>query len=179
MSKKLDMYNDGRNPLPVVLIALFCGNKKMLLGKRKREPYKGFYGILGGRQTFGMLTKDVVKKEVLEETGFKVRDNIKVRGLYSEILLDIKGKPKDHFIFRVCKASVTTPNSRKSKIEKTDISKFKWFSLPLTKEIRKKIIPSDLLFINHILSQNKYDFKEIVMQETNRRGTKLKLISVE
>jgi len=179
MSKKLDMYNDERNPLPVVLIALFCGNKKILLAKRKREPYKGSYGILGGRQTFGMLTKNVVKKEVLEETGFKVRNNIEVRGLYSEILLDIKGKSKDHFIFRVCKANVATPNSRKLKVEKTDIGKFKWFNLPLTKEIRKKIIPSDLLFINHILSPNKYDFKEIVMQEIDRRGTKLKLISVE
>lgn len=56
----LDMYKE-RNPLPVVLIALFDKNK-ILLAKRKREPYKGFYGILGGRQTFGMLTEDIVKK---------------------------------------------------------------------------------------------------------------------
>ncbi len=161
----LDMYKE-RNPLPVVLIALFDGNK-ILLAKRKREPYKGFYGILGGRQTFGMLTEDVVKKEVLEETGFSVKEgSIEVRGLYSEILLDKYGNPKDHFIFRVCKAVVDKKVSEN--LEKTDIEKFKWFDLTLLKRIKSKIIPTDLIMLEHILSGDKYDFKEFVMQETDK-----------
>ena len=88
------MYKE-KNPLPVVLIALFNRNK-VLLAKRKREPYKGFYGILGGRQTFGILTKDIVKKEVLEEVGFSIKEgSIETRGLYSEIFLDKVGnQPK-------------------------------------------------------------------------------------
>jgi len=153
-----------KNPLPVVLIALFNKNK-VLLAKRKREPYKGFYGILGGRQTFGMLTKDVVKKEVLEETGFSVKENsIETRGLYSEILLDKESNPKDHFIFRVCKAEIDKKFT--DDLEKTDIEKFKWFDLPLSEDIRKKVIPTDLIMLEHILSNKDYDFKEFVMQET-------------
>jgi len=160
---KLDMYKE-RNPLSVVLIALFDKNK-ILLAKRKREPYKGFYGILGGRQTFGMLTNDIVKKEVLEETGFSVRDNsIETRGMYGEILLDKNSNPKDHFVFRVCKAEVD--NKVTDIIEDTDIEKFEWFDLPLSEEIKKKIIPTDLIMIEHILSDKKHDFKEFVMQET-------------
>lgn len=159
----LDMYKE-KNPLSVVLIALFDKNK-VLLAKRKREPYKGFYGILGGRQTFGMLTKDIVKKEVLEETGFSAKeDSIEVRGLYSEILLDKQGNPKDHFIFRACKADVDKKVSEK--LEMTDIEKFKWFELPLSNEIKNKIIPTDLVMLEHILSEKDYDFKEFVMRET-------------
>lgn len=159
----LDMYKE-KNPLSVVLIALFDKNK-VLLAKRKREPYKGFYGILGGRQTFGMLTKDIVKKEVVEETGFSAKeDSIEVRGLYSEILLDKQGNPKDHFIFRACKADVDKKVSEN--LEGTDIEKFKWFELPLSNEIKNKIIPTDLVMLEHILSEKDYDFKEFVMQET-------------
>lgn len=159
----MDMYKE-RNPLPVVLIALFDGDK-ILLAKRKREPYKGFYGILGGRQTFGMLTKDIVKKEVLEETGFAVNENsIETRGLYSEILLDKEGKPKDHFIFRVCKTEVDKKITEN--LEKTDIEKFEWFDLPLSEDVRRRIIPTDLIMLEHIFSDKKHDFKEFVMQET-------------
>jgi ADP-ribose pyrophosphatase len=160
---KFDMYKE-KNPLPVVLIAVFNKNK-ILLAKRKREPYKGFYGILGGRQTFGMLTKHIVKKEVMEETGFSIKeDSIETRGLYSEILLDKEGKPKDHFIFRVCKVDVDKKISED--LEKTDIDKFEWFDLPLKKEVKKKIIPTDLIMIEHVLSDKKHDFKEFVVQET-------------
>ncbi len=171
----LDMYKE-RNPLPVVLIALFNKNK-ILLAKRKREPYKGFYGILGGRQTFGMLTKDIVKKEVLEETGFSVKeDSIETRGLYSEILLDKNNNPKDHFIFRVCKAEIDKKIS--DEIEGTDIEKFKWFNLPLSEDVKRKIIPTDLIMLEHILSNKKYDFKEFVMQETENPN-ELKIVYIK
>ena len=168
----LDMYKE-RNPLPVVLIALFDKNK-ILLAKRKREPYKGFYGILGGRQTFGMLTKDIVKKEVLEETGFSLKeDSIETRGLYSEILLDKEGNPKDHFIFRVCKAHIDDKITEN--LEKTDIEKFEWFDLPLPEEIKAKVIPTDMIMLEHVLSDNKHDFKEFVMQETENTN-ELKIV---
>jgi len=168
------MYKE-KNPLSVVLIALFDKNK-ILLAKRKREPYKGFYGILGGRQTFGMLTKDVVKKEVLEETGFSAKeDSIRVRGLYSEILLDKEGNPKDHFIFRTCKAEVDKKVSEN--LEVTDIEKLKWFDLPLTEEIKRRIIPTDLIMLEHILSERDYDFKEFVMKETGNPNV-LEIVSL-
>jgi len=158
-----DMYKE-KNPLPVVLIALFDKNK-ILLAKRKREPLKGFYGILGGRQTFGILTKDVVKKEILEETGFSVKENsIEVRGLYSEIILNKNKEPRDHLIFRVCKAEIDKKIT--DNLESTDIEKFKWFELPLSEDIKSKMRPTDIIMIEHILSDKKYDFKEFIMQET-------------
>jgi len=171
----LDMYKE-KNPLSVVLIALFDKNK-VLLAKRKREPYKGFYGILGGRQTFGMLTENIVKKEVLEETGFSVKENsIEVKGLYSEILLDKNNNPRNHLIFRTCKAEVDKKISEN--IEGTDIEKFKWFDLPLKEEIKSRVIPTDLIMLEHILSSSRYDFKEFVMQETEDPN-ELKIVSIK
>jgi 8-oxo-dGTP pyrophosphatase MutT (NUDIX family) len=112
-----------------------------------------------------MLTKDIVKKEVMEETGFSIKeDSIETRGLYSEILLDKEGKPKDHFIFRVCKTEIDSKISEE--LEKTDIEEFEWFDLPLKKEDKSKIIPTDLIMLEHVLSDKKHDFKEFVMQET-------------
>ncbi len=165
-----------RYALPVVLIALFDENK-VLLAKRKREPYKGFYGILGGGQTFGLLTKEVVRKEVLEETGFSVKeDSIEARGLYSEILLDKNSNPKHHFIFRVCRAEVDKKIT--DDIEDTDIEKFEWFDLPLSEDIKRKIIPTDLIMLEHILSDKKHDFKEFVMQETDNPN-ELKIVYIK
>jgi ADP-ribose pyrophosphatase YjhB (NUDIX family) len=166
----LDMYKE-RYALPVVLIALFDKNK-ILLAKRKREPYKGFYGILGGKQTFGLLTKDIVKKEVLEETGFSVKiDSIETRGSYSEILLDKNNNPKHHFIFRVCKAEIDKKIS--DEIEDAGIEKIKLFDLPLSEDIKRKIIPTDLIMLEHVLSDKKHEFKEFVMQETNPNELKI------
>ncbi len=172
---EFDMYKE-KNPLPVVLIALFNKNK-ILLAKRKREPYKGFYGILGGRQTFGMLTEDIVKKEVMEEVGFTVKEgSIEIRGLYSEIFLDKGGNPRDHLIFRTCKAEVDKKIS--DDIEGTDIERFEWFDLPLSEDIKRKMIPTDLLMLEHILSDKNYDFKEFVMRETNNHN-ELKIVYIK
>ena len=175
---KLDMYKE-KNPLPVVLMAVFDKSKnRILLAKRKRPPYSGFYGILGGRQTFGLETKEVVKREVAEETGYAIKeDSVELRGFYNEILLDKSGKPKDHFIFRVCEVYVDKSVPRTEDVEKTDIEKFEWFDLPISGEVKGKIIPSDLIFINHVLSEDMYDFKEIIMKETDDPN-KLEIVSI-
>jgi ADP-ribose pyrophosphatase YjhB (NUDIX family) len=177
VEEKLDMYKE-KNPLPVVLMVVLNSKNEILLGKRKREPYAGFFGVLGGRQTFGLSTREIVKEEIMKEVGYSVLENsIKVRGFYSEILLDANGGVRDHFIFRVCEVYVDESKSRKDDIERTDLENFQWFSLPLSEEVRKKIIPSDLIFIDHVLSSNEYDFKEIVMKET-KDGKSLEILNV-
>ena len=120
----------------------------------------------------------MVKREVTEETGYAVKEgSVELRGFYNEILLDKTGKPKDHFIFRVCEAHIDRGVPKTEDVEKTDIEKFAWFSLPLSDGMKDKIIPSDLIFINHVLSETKYDFKEIVMKETDDPN-KLEIVSI-
>ena len=45
----------------------------------------------------------------------------------------------------------------------------------MTEDIKSKIIPTDLVMIEHLLYNKEYDFKEFVMQETED-PTKLKVI---
>src|SRR4030042_1468683 len=126
------MYKE-KKPLTVVLIGVINKNT-ILLAKRKREPYVGYYSILGGRQTFGEEIRDIVKREVMEETGYKVKDEIHIKGTYSEILKDKDGKVRDHFLFVVCKAVLDESVKRKEDVENTDVEKFRWFDFPIKKQ---------------------------------------------
>jgi|GEM_PF-4220044 len=168
------MYKE-KNPLLVILIGLMDENK-ILLAKRKREPYAGYWGILGGRQTFGKSLNEIVKKEVYEETGCSITDKIDVKGFYSEILLDRVGNPRDHFVFIVTKAWVDKSVERNSETENTDIEKFRWFDFPINEDIKSMVIPTDLIMLENFNS-NKLVFKEFVMRECDDK-TKLKILKV-
>lgn len=164
----IDMYKE-KIPLTVVLIALRDGNK-VLLAKRKRNPYKGHWGVLGGRQVFGKQIQNIVKKEVLEETGY-ICNNIHIKGLYSEIFLDKNENVKDHFVFILTQAELDKNHTRNNNVENTDIEKFKWFEFPLKK---KNIIPTDMIMLEDIES-GKLHFRELILQEDEE---KLKLLKV-
>lgn len=160
------MYKE-KHPLTVCLIGVIDKNK-VLLVKRKREPYAGYWGLLGGRQTFGRRIKDIVKMEVREETGFSIRDNIMINGVYSEVLLDNKNEPKDHFLFVVVKAQLDRQKKRNESLEDTDVEEFRWFNLPMSEEDSKLVIPTDLMILRNFDSDD-LTFKEFVMKENDGR----------
>ena len=170
----IDMYKE-KKPLTVVLIGVM-NKDKILLAKRKRAPYAGYYSILGGRQTFGQEIREIVKREVMEETGYKVKDEIHIKGTYSEILKDKHGKVRDHFLFVVCKAFLDEGVKRKKEVEDTDVEKTRWFDFPIKKQDKARIIPTDLIMIENFDS-DKAQFKEFILQEDkNKKLTLLKTI---
>jgi len=76
---------------------------KILLIKRKNEPFKGKWALPGGFVEYGERVEDTVIREVFEETGLKTSIK-KIFGVYSDpnrdprghvvtvvYLLDIKG----------------------------------------------------------------------------------------
>jgi len=68
-------------------------DKKILLIKRKNEPFKGKWALPGGYVEYGEKVEDTIVREVYEETGLKtkIRDLI---GIYS----DPKRDPRGHTI---------------------------------------------------------------------------------
>lgn len=167
----LDMYKE-KTPLTVCLIGVLDENK-FLLVKRKREPLSGHWGLIGGRQTFGEAIKDVAAKEVMEETGFTIK-NSRINGMYSEMILDENDNIKDHFLFVVVKAELDKTKERNEKVEDTDIEDFKWFSFPINEEDKRIMIPSDVVMLSNFNS-NQPTYKEFVMKES---GNDLKLVRV-
>jgi len=167
----LDMYKE-KNPLTVCLIGVM-DEKKVLLVKRKREPLAGNWGLIGGRQTFGREVRNVAIQEVMEETGFVIK-NPKINGMYSEMILDENDKIKDHFLFVVVKADLDATKKRSRKIENTDIEKFKWFGFPINEDDKKIMIPSDIVMLSNFNSDQP-TYKEFMMRQV---GNKLELVRV-
>ena len=165
------MYKE-KNPLTVCLIGVMDENK-VLLVKRKREPLSGHWGLIGGRQTFGKEIRDVASQEVMEETGFTVKEP-KINGMYSEMILDKNDDIKHHLLFIVVKAELDRFKERSEKVENTDVEKFKWFSFPIKEEDKKIMIPSDLIMMSNFNSDQP-TYKEFVMKED---GDGLKLVRV-
>jgi len=63
---------------------------KILLIKRKRQPFKGKWALPGGFVEYGEKTEDATVREVLEETGLKTKISHLV-GVYSDPDRDPRG----------------------------------------------------------------------------------------
>ena len=74
---------------------------KILLVKRKNDPFKGKWALPGGFVEYGEKTEDAVTREVLEETGLKTTVD-KTIGVYSDPNRD----PRGHTITVVYKLDV-------------------------------------------------------------------------
>lgn len=51
--------------------AIVLDNDRILLVKRKNSPYKGYWGVPGGRVEYGERLEEAVKRELFEETGLE------------------------------------------------------------------------------------------------------------
>lgn len=65
-------------------------NDKILLIKRKNDPFKGKWALPGGFVEYGEKVEDAVKREVYEETGLKTKIK-KIIGVYSDPNRDPRG----------------------------------------------------------------------------------------
>jgi 8-oxo-dGTP diphosphatase len=70
--------------------AVIVKDEKIVLIKRKGEPYLGQYALPGGFVEYGETVEDALRREVLEETGLVVKVNSLV-GIYSDPHRDPRG----------------------------------------------------------------------------------------
>jgi len=66
---------------------------KLLLIKRKNEPYEGFYALPGGIVEYGESVEDALFREIREEVGLRGKI-YKLVGIYSDFARD----PRGHFV---------------------------------------------------------------------------------
>lgn len=65
-------------------------NGKIVLIKRKNQPYQGKFALPGGFVEIGETTKEAIVREAYEETGLSI-EIIKLLGVYSGPLRDPRG----------------------------------------------------------------------------------------
>ena len=78
-----------KNPRLTVDGAVLKDNKVLLI-KRKYDPFKGKWALPGGFVEYGEKVEDAVIREIYEETGLKTNIN-KIFGIYSDPNRDPRG----------------------------------------------------------------------------------------
>jgi len=78
-----------RNPA-LAVDAIVIKNGRILLVKRRNDPYKGKMALPGGFVEYGERTEDAVLRELREETGMEGRVK-KLVGVFSDPMRDPRG----------------------------------------------------------------------------------------
>lgn len=71
-----------RNPVPTVDVIMQRGSKVLMI-RRKKEPFAGRLALSGGFVNEGETAEDAVRREVMEETGLEV-EPVDILGVYSD-----------------------------------------------------------------------------------------------
>lgn len=147
--------------LPVVL-GIVRNREKILLIKRRKMPYKGYWGLFGGKQINGETIPQTIEREVLEESGIKANFS-KFNGIVYERLME-NNEFKHSFLF-VITTLKTTSEDAKEQAE----GEVKWFDYEeLINGQIENVIPSDLEFIKNY-GEQEIDVEHIVMNENNEK----------
>jgi 8-oxo-dGTP diphosphatase len=78
-------------PCPKLTVDAFWVDRgRILLVRRKRDPYAGHWALPGGFVESGETTPDAVMRELREETGLRARP-IDIVGVYSDPQRDPRG----------------------------------------------------------------------------------------
>jgi len=79
-----------KTPLLTTDCVVFDDKSRVLLIRRKNEPFKGAYALPGGFVDIGETVEEACRREVLEETGLAV-DELRLVGVYSDPRRDPRG----------------------------------------------------------------------------------------
>jgi ADP-ribose pyrophosphatase YjhB (NUDIX family) len=79
-------------------------NGSILLVERGGAPLKGYWSLPGGLVETGESLDEAVRREVLEETGLRVKP-VEMLGIFERIIRDVKGRAEYHYVLAdyICK----------------------------------------------------------------------------
>jgi len=143
-------------PLCVAVVAIVRDGKICLL-QRNKMPYKGLWGLVGGKLKHDETIPAAAVREVKEETGLDVRFE-KFCGVMPEHVIE-NGIKKHSFLLFLCKASVIDGT-----LSKSPEGEVAWFDIKALAE--DTIIPSDLWMIRNLLPK-KEQLSHATMMDDN------------
>jgi 8-oxo-dGTP diphosphatase len=93
--------------LPGVGALIFRGRGKrgpILLVERGGHPLKGYWSLPGGLVETGESLDEAVRREILEETGLRVKP-VEMFGVFERVMRDARGRAEYHYLLLdyVCK----------------------------------------------------------------------------
>ncbi|MGC2570156.1 MAG: NUDIX hydrolase [Candidatus Nitrosopolaris sp.] len=111
-----------RNPIPTV-DTIIQKNSHILLVRRKKDPFKGFFSIPGGFVNEGERVEDAAKREAKEETSLDI-ELVHILGVYSEPNRD----PRGHNMSTVFIGELSSNNNMEA-LAQDDAAEIKWMNL--------------------------------------------------
>ena len=122
-----------RNPIPTIDV-IIEQNSRILMIRRKNEPYKGCLALPGGFVDEGERIEDAARREANEETSLNIH-LVGILGVYS----DPKRDPRGHLISTVFVGIVPSDKVSVEASAQDDASEVEWISL-------EAIIKSNITF---------------------------------
>jgi len=122
--------------------AIIEKDDKILLTKRKIEPYKGYWCLPGGHVDWGEKVEEAMRREVKEETNLDFEPEF--FKYYNEIIPEINW----HAVVFIFAGSF----SGEIKINEKEVEDFKWFSESETKKAKLAFINREILedYFRHV-----------------------------
>ena len=111
-----------KNPIPTVDI-IIQKDSRILLVKRKKEPFKDLFALPGGFVNEGEQVEDAAKREAKEETSLDI-ELVDILGVYSEPNRD----PRGHIMSTVFVGKIP-PNNKVEALAQDDAAKIEWINL--------------------------------------------------
>lgn len=112
-----------RNPIPTVDV-IVEQNSRILMIRRKNDPYKGCLALPGGFVDEGERIEDAARREANEETSLNIH-LVDILGVYS----DPKRDPRGHLISTAFVGIVPTDNLSVEASAQDDASEVEWIKL--------------------------------------------------
>jgi 8-oxo-dGTP diphosphatase len=137
--------------MPAVLALIrrdLDGQPACLLIRRLKDPYAGFWGLVGGKWDFGEALAEAVTREVLEETGLSAAF-AGLRGFVDERLFPATDADHGaHYATFVCE--VHAPHGEPAQQAEGELA---WFTPAQLAELRRaeRLVPTDALILDAFL----------------------------
>ncbi|MBI2102687.1 NUDIX domain-containing protein [Candidatus Woesearchaeota archaeon] len=147
------------NNLPLaVAIAALIHDDKILLIKRAKGSYVGFWGLPGGKIEKDEHVSEAAIREIKEETGIRCLFTQHL-GFVSEHLTE-KNEVIQHFLLHLCQLQPLT-----SQFVEGREGALAWFALADLPLHREEIIPSDYAMIEKMLLSRGKNYYNCVVEK--------------
>jgi len=130
MEKKFDDYPHPAVTVDVVIFTVKDKELKVLLVKRKNEPFKNKWAIPGGFVRMNESLEEATKRELFEETGVK---DVYLEQLYS--FGEVDRDPRGRVITIAYFALISLEKAAQKLRATTDVSEVAWFPISKLPEL--------------------------------------------
>lgn len=117
--------------------ALIRSGDRVLLVKRARPPFEGYWSLPGGSVELGETVEQALHREIGEETSLQV-ESLRFLGYADAIEWDADGKVRLHYIMLYFEAAVRDESARPG----DDASDLRWVS---PDEARRELVTDSVL----------------------------------